>query len=161
VPAVGGGGTVSPATPSGPPTPSSREQQVLERIRQLKAPRWRSFGACRYDWSGWRLSEAGVRATASECGEPPVASGVAVHCESLRIARRNGEAPWEPWRLPLASDESKTLGGEDRMVASLCANVTTPLAPSGSQAAPPGPLKSPPSVPSGSAGGGKNRGKGP
>lgn len=132
---------------------------MLERIRQLKAPRWRSFGACRYDWSGWRLSEAGVRATASECGEPAVASGIAVHCESLRVARRNGEGPWEPWRLPLANEESKSLGGEDRMVASLCANVTTPAAPAGGKATPPQPLKTPPALPAGSGAGSKNRTK--
>lgn len=133
---------------------------MLERIRQLKAPRWRSFGACRYDWSGWRLSEAGVRATASECGEPAVASGIAVHCESLRVARRNGEGPWEPWRLPLANEESKSLGGEDRMVASLCANVTAP-SPSSSPAAgrtgtarPPG---APPAAPAATPAAGRSR----
>ncbi len=135
------------AAPDTTPPLSGKEQQMLERIRQLKAPRWRSFGVCRYDWGGWRLSEAGVRATASECGEPPAGSGVAVHCDTLRVARRIGEGPWEPWRLPLSTEESKTLGGEDRMVASLCANVapSSPSAPAaGAKGGQTRPLKVPP-----------------
>jgi hypothetical protein len=124
VPAMAPGGASNTTAPL-----SGKEQQVLERIRQLKTPRWRSFGVCRYDWGGWRMSEAGVRATASECGEPPVASSTAVHCDTLRVARRIGDGPWEPWRLPLSTDESKSLGGEDRMVASLCANLS-PVVPS-------------------------------
>ncbi|MFM7393550.1 MAG: hypothetical protein ACKO22_04100 [Cyanobium sp.] len=142
VPAIAPGGAPGTTTP-----PSGKEQQVLDRIRQLKAPRWRSFGVCRYDWGGWRMSEAGVRATAAECGEPPAASSVAVHCDTLRVARRIGDGPWEPWRLPLSSEESKTLGGEDRMVANLCANVapSTPAAPAaGSKPAETRPLKVPP-----------------
>jgi len=103
-------------------TPSSKEKELLERIRKLKAPRWRSFGPCRYDWSAWRLSEGDVRSTAVECGEPPVQASVAVHCPSLKLTRRTGSGAWEDWRLPLSADESKTIGGEDRMIASLCAN---------------------------------------
>ena len=131
VPAISPGGA-----PGITPPPSSKEQQVLDRIRQMKAPRWRSFGVCRYDWGGWRMSEAGVRATAAECGEPPSTSSVAVHCDTLRVARRIGDAPWEPWRLPLSTEESKTLGGEDRMVANLCANIapSTPPSPAGGKA---------------------------
>ena len=102
--------------------PSSKEQELLERIRKLKAPRWRSFGPCRYDWSAWRLSEGDVRSTAVECGEPPALASVAVHCPTLKLTRRTGSGAWEDWRLPLSADESKTIGGEDRMIASLCAN---------------------------------------
>jgi hypothetical protein len=102
--------------------PSNKEKELLERIRKLKAPRWRSFGPCRYDWSAWRLSEGDVRSTAVECGEPPVQASVAVHCPSLKLTRRTGSGAWEDWRLPLSADESKTVGGEDRMIAALCAN---------------------------------------
>ncbi|MFY8149764.1 MAG: hypothetical protein ACOVNL_11205, partial [Prochlorococcaceae cyanobacterium] len=89
---------------------------------------------CRYDWSSWRLAEGNVRTTAFECGTPPVAGTVAVHCETLKLTRRVGEAAWEPWRLPFSRGESTTQGGEDEMLASLCANVTAPSKPA---AAPP------------------------
>jgi hypothetical protein len=157
VPAIAPGGAPGITTP-----PSSKEQQVLDRIRQMKAPRWRSFGVCRYDWGGWRMSEAGVRATAAECGEPPATSSVAVHCDTLRVARRIGDGPWEPWRLPLSTEESKTLGGEDRMVANLCANVAppTPTAPAaGSKSGETRPLKVPPPATPPSPAGGKARTK--
>lgn len=108
---------------------SDKEKSMLERIRKMKAPRWRAFGPCRYDWGSWRLSEGGVRSTAVECGDPPVKAAVAVHCDTLRITRRAGDQAWEPWRLPLAQGESDQIGGEDLMVASLCANLQpTPAA---------------------------------
>jgi len=118
----------SPAA-SGELDPSNKEKELLERIRKLKAPRWRSFGSCRYDWSAWRLSEGDVRTTAVECGEPPVAASIAVHCPSLKLTRRTGAGPWEEWRLPLSVEESKPIGGEDRMTASLCANAKPAVAP--------------------------------
>ncbi|MCP9804412.1 hypothetical protein KBY75_12630 [Cyanobium sp. T1G-Tous] len=34
---------------------STKEQAILDKIRQLKAPRWKNFGSCRYDWGAWRL----------------------------------------------------------------------------------------------------------
>jgi len=114
---------VPPGGAAGPEGMSSKEQQVLDRIRQMKTPPWRSFGACRYDWGGWRLSDGGVRVTTFECGDPPQRGGVAVHCETLRINRRLGEGAWEPWRLPYSRLESRSSGGEDLMVAALCANV--------------------------------------
>lgn len=121
--------------PAGGLTP--REEQVLKRIQELKTSAWRSFGACRYDWANWRLSGGGVRVTLTECGDPPVRSGVAVHCDTLKVARRSGENSWEEWRLPLSIQESKDLGGEDRMVASLCANLTpTQAAPKPAQSKP-------------------------
>ena len=131
----------APATGGSPEagvTPSSKEQEVLERIRKLKAPRWRSFGPCRYDWSAWRLSEGDVRSTAVECGEPPVTGSVAVHCPTLKLSRRSGSGAWEEWRLPLSVDESKVVGGEDRMVAMLCANARpSAVVPAASPAKPP------------------------
>jgi len=117
-------GEAGGAAPAGELTP--REEQVLKRIEELKTSAWRSFGACRYDWASWRLSGGGVRVTLTECGTPPVRSGVAVHCETLKVARRSGADSWEDWRLPLSIQESKDLGGEDLMVASLCANLSAP-----------------------------------
>ncbi|MFO7628260.1 MAG: hypothetical protein R6W06_01840 [Prochlorococcaceae cyanobacterium] len=113
---------------SRPAEPTAREKELLERIRQLKSPRWRAFGPCRYDWGGWRLLENGVRTTALECGEPVQKGMVAVHCDTLRMNRRFGEAAWEEWRLPRSQQDSPQQGSEDLMVASLCANAR-PLPP--------------------------------
>jgi hypothetical protein len=129
------------ATPSAAPAAgegglTGREKELLERIRQLKAPRLRSFGTCRYDWGAWRLSERGVRSTGSECGEPPIRGTVAVYCDTLQINRRVEEGPWDGWRLPYNAAESPLLGDEDRMVATLCANVK-PSPPGNRPSAPP------------------------
>ncbi|CAK6693048.1 hypothetical protein [Synechococcus sp. CBW1107] len=135
-----GGGVAAPAPAATEPAPASdngeapgaREKALLEKIRSLKAPRWRVFGACRYDWAGWRLAEGNVRTTGVACGDPPVTGSVAVHCDTLKLTRRVGESPWETWRLPFSRGESTTLGGEDEMMANLCANVTpasTPATP--------------------------------
>ena len=144
----------APVSPSrqGVQDPTSREKELLERIRDLKAPRLRSYGACRYDWAGWRLNEKGVRSTGSECGDPPIRGTVAVYCDTLQLNRRLEEGPWEGWRLPYSAEESPLLGGEDRLVASLCANVRSagnsgrdgaaPV-PSAPTATPP-PLQTPP-----------------
>jgi hypothetical protein len=110
------------------PELSDKEKELLERIRKMKAPRWRTFGNCRYDWSSWRLSEGGVRTTGTECGQPPVAGSVAVHCGTLKVALRAADGSWQPWRLPVTQEESPEGGGEDRMVASLCANIQPPPA---------------------------------
>jgi hypothetical protein len=140
----------SPATPGMPApvaapaaTPAAgeggltgRERELLERIRQLKAPRLRSFGNCRYDWGAWRLNEKAVRSTASECGDPPTRGTVAVYCDTLQINRRVEEGPWEGWRLPYNAGESPLLGDEERMVATLCANVK-PSVPSTRPSTPP------------------------
>ena len=125
-----------PAGPAGDLTP--REEQVLKRIQELKGSGWRRFGACRYEWGSWRLSGGGVRVTLAECGDPPARNGVAVHCETLKVARRSGENSWEAWRLPLSTKESPELGGEDLMVASLCANLAAPAkaAPTPAQSTP-------------------------
>ncbi|MEB3308199.1 MAG: hypothetical protein VKK98_08640 [Cyanobacteriota bacterium] len=113
-----------PATPAGTPTQqNAREKQLLERIRQLKAPRWRSYGVCRYDWTRWRLAEGGVRTTDVECGSSNSRNQIAVHCDTLQVARREGEGAWSPWRLPSSATESTTHGGEELMVAALCANL--------------------------------------
>lgn len=130
-------------TPAAAPGPNAREQQLLERIRQLKAPRWRSYGVCRYDWSAWRLTEGAVRTTDVECGPDNGRALVAVHCDTLQVSRREGDAAWSPWRLPLSPAESKTSGGEDLMVAALCANLK-PSAPGPSATGAPVPLTTAP-----------------
>jgi hypothetical protein len=114
------------------PQTSAKEQALLDKIRQLKAPRWKSFGSCRYDWSAWRIAEGGVRTTTSICGSPEVTSKVAVHCDTLRVSHQSSQGTWGEWRLPASQEESKSQGGEDLMVANLCANAK-PL-PAGSTA---------------------------
>jgi hypothetical protein len=109
---------------------SEKEKALLQKINALKAPRWQAFGACRYDWAGWKLMADGVRTTSVKCGpetattpdgSAPTAS-VAVHCDTLKLSIRTGDQAWSGWRLPYAASESKERGGEDLMVASLCAN---------------------------------------
>lgn len=146
------GGAAGTAAEGEEPGISGREKQLLERIRRMKAPRWRTFGACRYDWGAWRLSEGGVRLTEVECGTPPVRGTVAVHCETLRVTRRGDDGSWKAWRLPLAAEESTAMGGEDVMVATLCAN----LAPAPAAAPPTRPPTTPPS-PGGESGGAGSR----
>ncbi|MCP9840036.1 hypothetical protein KBY93_05220 [Synechococcus sp. J7-Johnson] len=121
------------AAPEPVDAPTAREKELLEKIRKLKAPRWRSFGACQYDWTAWRLSAKGVRTTNFRCGDPPITGNVAVFCPSLRISRQVADAQWESWRLPLSLSESAATGGEDQMVANLCANAR-PLANTPSEA---------------------------
>lgn len=133
--------TPPPQDPAQPAGANQKEQELLEQIRRMKAPPWRRFGVCRYDWAGWRLGPGGVRVTQFECGEPPQKGSVAVHCDTLRINRRIGEAPWEPWRLPLSLQESPGSGGEDLMVASLCANLRPPASPKGATVNPKPPAK--------------------
>lgn len=120
-------------SPGASPATSAKEQAILEKIRQLKAPRWKTFGPCRYDWSAWRIAEGGVRTTTSVCGSPEVTSKVAVHCDTLRVSHQGTQGAWGEWRLPLSQQESSSQGGEDLMVANLCANAkpipATPAAP--------------------------------
>ena len=109
---------------------SEKEKALLQKINALKAPRWRPFGACRYDWAAWKLMADGVRTTSVQCGpetadtmngSSPTAS-VAVHCDTLKLSVRSGDQAWSSWRLPYGAAESKERGGEDLMVVSLCAN---------------------------------------
>ena len=113
---------------------SEKEKALLQKINALKAPRWRPFGSCRYDWAGWKAMSDGVRTTNVQCGpatdattdtttvSSSVPSSVAVHCDTLKLSLRSGDQAWSGWRLPYAASESKERGGEDLMVATLCAN---------------------------------------
>lgn len=145
-PAGAGAAPASSAPAGSTPVVNAREQQLLERIRQLKSPRWRTYGACRYDWGAWRLAEGNVRTTDAECGPDNARALVAVHCETLQVSRREGESGWSPWRLPLSASESKASGGEDLMVAALCANIR-PAAQGSAAPAPMGTAASPASKP--------------
>ena len=109
---------------------SEKERALLQKINALKSPRWQAFGACRYDWAGWKLMANGVRTTSVKCGPETAATtdgsaptdSVAVHCDTLKLSVRTGDQAWSGWRLPYAAAESKERGGEDLMVVSLCAN---------------------------------------
>lgn len=126
-------------TPRSPVTEvlSPAETKVLEQIRQLKGQQWRVFGACRYSWGSWRMGDNDVRLTDVQCGaEWAVKGTIAVHCASLRVNRKLADGAWEAWRLPLGGDESTSSGGEDRMVAALCANIAPSARPAPAAAAP-------------------------
>lgn len=109
---------------------SEKEKALLQKLNALKAPRWQTFGVCRYDWAGWKLMADGVRTTSVKCGPDPATTtegsaptaSVAVHCDTLKLSVRTGDQAWSGWRLPYAAAESKERGGEDLMVVSLCAN---------------------------------------
>ena len=114
-------GTVAP--PSGKPT--SAQQAVLDRIRRLRDGDLRRFGNCSYRWDRWKLQPDGSRTTSYSCeGSQIVNHTIGVNCSKLQInsynpdAERNGSSErggWGTWRLPAA-------GGEEQMVATLCAN---------------------------------------
>jgi hypothetical protein len=126
------------AAATAPPTASGlsdKEKALLQKINALKAPRWRPFGACSYDWAAWKLMAGGVRTTTVQCGGATTAAGnltesaattntasVAVHCDTLKLSIRSGDQAWSAWRLPYSVAESKERGGEDLMVVALCAN---------------------------------------
>jgi len=134
---VGTPSGVAPAGTASPNQTSAKEQVLLDKIRQLKAPRWKSFGSCRYDWTAWRISDGGVRTTTSICGSPELTSKVAVHCDTLRVSHQSSQGTWGEWRLPLSQEESKSEGGEDLMVANLCANAKPIPTPPATPAATP------------------------
>ena len=77
---------------------SEKEKALLQKINALKAPRWRSFGACRYDWAGWKLMVDGVRTTGMECSpetsKQAANEQVAVHCDSLKLSVITGDQAW-------------------------------------------------------------------
>ncbi len=108
------GAAIAPPAASGL---SDKEKALLQKINALKAPRWRPFGACNYDWSAWKLMAAGVRTTSVQCGgtttagnsaEPAATSNtasVAVHCDTLKLsnsqrgcALRHPQVEYQKWR---------------------------------------------------------------
>ena len=166
----------APAQPAGvnaPPSsakPTSAQQAVLDRIRRLRDGDQRRFGTCSYRWDRWKLQPDGSRTTSYSCeGSPPIVNHtIGVNCSKLQInsfnpnADRSGSSErgaWGSWRLPAP-------GGEEQMVATLCANALplpapasgttgTSTAPTGAATAPrPGtaaPTSAPPAAPAGTA----------
>ncbi len=112
-----------PASSSGKPT--TAQQAVLDRIRRLRDGDLRRFGTCSYRWDRWKLQPDGSRTTGYSCeGSQIVNHTIGVNCSKLQInsynpnAERSGSSErgsWGTWRLPEA-------GGEEQMVATLCAN---------------------------------------
>ena len=125
--------TPAAGQPASAPT-KTPEQAVLERIRRLRDGDSRRFGSCTYRWDRWRLLADGTRTTNFSCDRAEVGTElVGVNCAKLQInvytrSQDSQGQPerwtWGTWRLPAA-------GGEEQMVASLCANLlpkATPLA---------------------------------
>lgn len=102
------------------------QQDLLQRIRAARESVSRIFGACTYRWDGWRLVANGVRITTYSCKESGDAQyTIGVSCASLKVnqfrpsleaAAGSGGWVWSAWRHPQA-------GGEEEMVAALCANL--------------------------------------
>ena len=113
---------------------SDKEKALLRKINALKTPRWRQFGPCQYDWSAWKLLHDDLRITSVQCGvttsavkekaapSAAVVDSIAVHCDALELSIKSADQPWSSWRLPYSATESSARGGEDLMVAALCAN---------------------------------------
>jgi len=94
-PKASGTSNAKPAVEAGKPRRVSerkRERKLLERIRKLKAPRWRSFGPCRYDWSAWRLKRrSGAFPRRWNVAHPPVAGQRAqFHCAQPEAEPQDG-----------------------------------------------------------------------
>lgn len=181
VPPAAGGETpvLTPAAPAQPASggappsgtkPTPAQQAVLDRIRRLRDGDQRRFGTCSYRWDRWKLQPDGSRTTSYSCeGNPPIANHtIGVNCSKLQInsfnpsAERSGSSErgaWGSWRLPAP-------GGEEQMVATLCANALPLPAPAsgatGKASGPAGaatppragtgaPTSAPPAAPAGTA----------
>jgi len=104
---------------------SPKEQAVLDRIRKAREGDLRSFGTCSYRWDAWKLQAGGVRTTTYSCQRSEILDHtIGVSCSALKLSFYRpvtplGQTPerwaWSTWRLPEA-------GGEEQMVAALCAN---------------------------------------
>ena len=104
-------------------TPAQRA--LLERIRKERDGDLRTFDQCRYRWDTWKLQAGGVRTTTYSCQRSEILDHtIGVSCDTLKLnvyrpVTPLGQTPerwaWSAWRLPEA-------GGEEQMVASLCAN---------------------------------------
>jgi hypothetical protein len=129
--------------------PTAAQQAVLDRIRRLRDGDQRRFGSCSYRWDRWKLLGDGNRTTTYSCENTQIVDRtIGVNCSKLQInsydpvAQASGKAEawdWGHWRLPQA-------GGEEQMVATLCANaLPAPPAPAGSrQTSAPSPQAPPP-----------------
>lgn len=102
---------------------STREQSLLNQIRNRPVINWRRYGKCQYDWGGWKLHANGTRTTAADCGGAAMRWQVAVSCKRLLVATLSKDGKWSSWKRP-AGPESNVREGEDEMVAALCANAS-------------------------------------
>jgi hypothetical protein len=122
---------------------------VLDRIRKLRDGDQRRFGNCSYRWDRWKLQPNGSRTTSYSCeGSAIVDHTIGVNCSKLQIntynptAQRSGSSErgaWGSWRLPEP-------GGEEQMVATLCANAL-PVPPATAGATGPAPTSAPATKP--------------
>lgn len=148
--------TAIPAAPAAGGMPTAAQQAVLERIRRLRDGDQRRFGSCSYRWDRWKLLADGNRTTSYSCeGTTIVDRTIGVNCSKLQInsydpvpqasAKGDGKPEakadswaWGTWRLPKS-------GGEEQMVASLCANAlpTPPAATGTTPTSPPAPRVTP------------------
>ena len=111
---------------------SPKEQAVLDRIRKERDGDLRTFGTCSYRWDAWKLQAGGVRTTTYSCQRSEILDHtIGVSCSALKLSTYRpvtplGQTPerwaWSTWRLPEA-------GGEEQMVAALCANALPAPAP--------------------------------
>ena len=116
---------VKQAQPPATAKPTPAQQAVLDRIRKLRDGDTRRFGECSYRWDQWKLIANNVRTTTYSCDKSEVEGHtVGVSCGGLTINYYQPTTPlgqkpetwaWGKWRLPEA-------GGEEQMVAALCAN---------------------------------------
>lgn len=110
-----------------PPVPAQylniteKQQEILNRI--YNAPdvivNKRTFGACSYEWSNWKMIN-GVRVTTRSC-DGMTQERISVSCEFLKTNTLVKDK-WNGWISPASKQARK---GEDLMVATLCANVVT------------------------------------
>ena len=130
----------SGGAPTGSTKPTAAQQAVLDRIRRLRDGDQRRFGTCSYRWDRWKLQPDGSRTTSYSCeGSPPIVNHtIGVNCSKLQInsfnpsAERSGSSErgaWGTWQLPAP-------GGEEQMVATLCANALPLPAPQAATTAP-------------------------
>ena len=121
------------------------QQAVLERIRKARDGDLRTFGTCSYRWATWKLQAGGVRTTTYSCERSEILDHtIGVSCGKLKLSVYRpvtplGQTPeqwaWSAWRLPEA-------GGEEQMVATLCANAMPAPAPAKPEAKPTAPRDS-------------------
>lgn len=128
-----------PALAEAPTPVTAAQQALLDRIRTERdgSGALRRFGLCFYRWDGWKLSPDGVRTTNYGCVTNPEATPpahpnrVAVACAALKLSTNTaGTTAWAPWRLPAP-------GGEELLVATLCANARDAEPPARPVTAPP------------------------
>ena len=101
---------------------SAREQALLDQIRSAPTGGWRRYGKCSYEWNAWKMVGNGTRTTAADCGGTANRWIVGVNCERLTVNTYRSDTGWQGWEAPAEPESYR--GGEDEMVAALCANIS-------------------------------------